>query len=128
MSSGLTSDFKDSVLKRVHNFSIDVFKAALYQADADDRDAYSATNEAVGAGYVAGGKTLDVTLGEEGGLPVATFDDLSWPSSTFSAQSLLIYNTSRSNKSVAMLNFDPSTGAGGTFILKLSGLKLRVSA
>ena len=57
--------FKKELLQGVHNFDTDVFKIALYTSSAtldSTTTVYSATNEASGTGYTAGGNTL-VDLG-----------------------------------------------------------------
>jgi hypothetical protein len=113
-----TTSFKVELLQAVHNFgpaSPDTFKVALYTAASDigpNTTVYTTSNEVVGTGYTAGGNVLTInpspTYGtNSSNIPVAfvSFNDTSWPSSTFTARGALIYNASKGNKAVAVLNF-----------------------
>ena len=114
----ICSSFKQELLAGVHNFTAstgDVFKIALYTSSAtldSSTTAYSATNEASGSGYTAGGGTLVNATGSpflSGTAAYIDFDDYTWSSATISAAGALIYNSSKSNKAVAVLSF------GGTY-------------
>lgn len=113
-----TTSFKVQLLEAVHNFgpsSPDTFKVALYTSSASigvATAAYTTADEVVGPGYVAGGNTLVISPGPAAalngqGIPTAflSFQDTSWPNSTFTARGALIYNASKSDKSVAVLDF-----------------------
>lgn len=115
---GATTSFKVELLQAVHNFgptSPDTFKVALYTASANinaDTTAYSTTNEVTGTGYTAGGNTLTIDVSPTSGnnssnIPTAyiSFSNTSWTSASFTARAALIYNSSQSNKSVAVLDF-----------------------
>jgi hypothetical protein len=115
---GATTSFKVELLQAVHNFgptSANTFKIALYTAAADinaSTTVYSTTNEVTGTGYTAGGNTLVISTSPTSGnnsssIPTAyiSFTNTSWTSATFTARAALIYNTSQSNKSVAVLDF-----------------------
>jgi hypothetical protein len=115
---GATTSFKVELLQAVHNFgptSPNTFKIALYTAAADinaSTTVYSTTNEVTGTGYTAGGNTLVISTSPTSGnnsssIPTAyiSFTNTSWTSATFTARAALIYNTSQSNKSVAVLDF-----------------------
>lgn len=121
-----TTSFKVQLLQGVHNFSANTFKIALYTAEADlnaNTTAYSTSNEITGTGYTAGGNTLVVnptpTSGVgTNGLAVAyiSFDNTSWADASFTARAALIYNSSQSNASVAVLDFgSDKTVANNTF-------------
>ena len=63
--------------------------------------AYATSEEITGTGYTAGGKTLtSVTPVLDSATAVCDFGDISWTSSTFTANACLIYNSSASNKAV----------------------------
>ena len=119
-----TTSFKVQLLQGVHNFSANTFKIALYTADADlnaDTTVYSTTNEITGTGYTAGGNTLVVNPTPTSGvgtnnLAVAyiSFDNTSWTSASFTTRAALIYNTSQSNASVAVLDFGADKTVSGT--------------
>ena len=115
---GATTSFKVELLQAVHNFgptSADTFKVALYTASADinaSTTVYSTTNEVTGTGYTAGGNTLTINVSPTSGnnssnIPTAyiSFANTSWTSASFTARAALIYNSSESNKSVAVLDF-----------------------
>lgn len=115
---GATTSFKVELLQAVHNFgptSADTFKVALYTASANinaDTTVYSTTNEVTGTGYTAGGNTLTISTSPTSGndssnIPTAyiSFANTSWTSASFTARAALIYNSSESNKSVAVLDF-----------------------
>ena len=113
-----TTSFKVELLQAVHNFgpaSPDTFKVALYTPAASlgtGTTAYSTSDEVSGPGYSAGGKTLTINpfpaaANNSQGEPTAflSFQDAVWPNSTFTARWALVYNSSKSNRSVAVLDF-----------------------
>lgn len=106
----MPTSFKVEVLNGVHNFSTDQFKIALYTSSATldaTTTAYSSTNEVSGSGYSAGGNnlTVSVTPTSGGTTAYASFSNTSWPASTITARGALIYNASKSNRAVAVLDF-----------------------
>ena len=120
-----TTSFKVELAQGVHNFgptSPDTFKIALFTANASLDAAttvYSTTGEVVGSGYVAGGKTLTVdvtpTSAANGTVAYWSFDDVLWDPASFTARGALIYNSSKGNKSVAVLDFGSDKTAVNTF-------------
>ena len=110
----LTASFKQELLEGVHDFSDtgDTFKIALYTNASDISSAttvYTTTNEVVGTGYTAGGATLTnlgVTL--SGTTAYTSWDDYTWSNPTLTTAGALIYNASKGNRSVAVLNFGGS--------------------
>ena len=113
-----TTNFTDELPPGIHNFgptAPDTFKIALYTAAANLTAAtavYTTVGEVVGAGYVAGGNTLVISVtptsgNNSGNVPTAffSFSNSSWPSSSFTARGALIYNSTEGNKSVAVLDF-----------------------
>mgnify|MGYP002628833024 FL=1 len=106
----LCTSFKVEVLNGVHNFSANTFKLALYTDSATigaDTLIYTTNNEVVGTGYTAGGNTLTVSVTpvSSGTTAYVSFTNTSWASSTITARGALIYNSSQSNKAVAVLDF-----------------------
>ena len=103
-----TTSFKKELYQAVHDFTTDTFKIALYTASADlnaATTAYSATNEVSGSGYSAGGVVLTgVVLGSSDYTAYVNFDNVVFGASV-TARCALIYNSSKSNKSVAVLDF-----------------------
>jgi hypothetical protein len=118
ISQTATTSFKVELPQGIHNFgpaSPDTYKIALYAPAASIGEAtsiYTTAGEVVGPGYTAGGNTLVVNVppttgNNQGGVPTAfwSFSNTSWASSTFTARGALIYNLSKGNKSVAVLDF-----------------------
>jgi hypothetical protein len=107
--AGLTNSFKEQLLLGVHDLIVDTIKIALYTADAElspDTTEYTTTEEVSGVGYSAGGQVLtSVTVSLNNGIAYASFDNPVWNAATFSTRGALIYNFSKSNKSIAVLNF-----------------------
>ena len=109
----LTASFKQELLQGVHDFDTDVFKVALYTSSSDLSSAttiYTTSGETSGTGYTAGGATLTnlgVTL--SGTTAYTSWDSYTWSNSTLTTAGALVYNASKGNRSVAVLNF------GGTY-------------
>jgi len=106
----MTTSFKAELFTGTQVFGTDTFKLALYTSSADLGAAttvYSSTNEVAASGsYVAGGGTLTgVTVASSGTTAWVTFDNISFTSATITARGALIYNSSKGNKSVAVLDF-----------------------
>lgn len=100
ITQAMCTSFKQELLQGQHNFTASTghtFKLALYTSaatlDATTTD-YSATNEASGTGYTAGGGTLtNVTPTTSGTTAFTDFADLTFSSATITANGALIYNT-----------------------------------
>jgi hypothetical protein len=133
ISQAMCTSFKVELLSGGHNFNTtnvarssntaDTFKIALYTSSATldaTTTAYSATNEASGTGYSAGGNTLTIAQ-----VPTFTsttawldFGDSTWSSSTITANGALIYNSTNSNTAVAVLAFGgDKTSTNGDFTI-----------
>lgn len=124
ISQALCTSFKSDILSGTHG-SADVYKIALYTSSATmdaTTTAYSATNEVSGTGYTAGGATLSgfsvTTSGTTAILDWTT--DPSWANATITARGALIYNSSKSNKAVYVIDFGADkTSTSGTFTVVL---------
>jgi hypothetical protein len=103
-----TTSFKVQLYQGIHNLSADTLKIALYTANADLNAAttvYSTTAEVTGGGYTAGGVTLTgVTINSDGYTAYVNFNNVSFGASV-TARCALIYNASKGNKSIAVLDF-----------------------
>ena len=109
----LTTSFKQQLLTATHDFTPttgDVFKMALYLPTADigaDTTVYIATGEITGTGYSAGGSVITTIAPTSTGTTACT----SFLTETFtglvnsSIAGALIYNSTKSNKTVAVLDF-----------------------
>lgn len=128
ITQAMATSFKIEILNGIHAFgtsvvraatTADTFKIALYTSAATmsaATTAYSTTNEVSGTGYTAGGNTLTVSQ-----VPTSTgttswldFSDSTWTTATITARGALIYNSTQSNKAIAVLDFgsDKSSSAG----------------
>jgi hypothetical protein len=103
-----TTSFKKELYQGVHDLSTDTLKIALYTASADlnaDTTVYTITGEVSATGYTAGGEVLTgVTIESSGSVAYVNFANVSW-AATITARCALIYNSSQSNKSIAVLDF-----------------------
>ena len=125
ITAAICNSFKQELLAMSPHTAADVYKIALFTSTATlskSTTAYATTNEVVGTGYSAGGATLSgisVTLDTDTAILDWTTDP-TWASSTITARGALIYNSSRSNKAVAVLDFGSDiTSTGGTFTVQL---------
>ena len=119
-----TTSAKAEVLGAIHDFDTDTFKIALYTSSATldaTTTAYAATNEVSGVGYSAGGIALTgAVITTSGTTAYVDFADAVWPTATITARGALIYNASKSNKAVFILDFGAdktSTGADFSVIM-----------
>lgn len=118
-----TTSFKAELYQAIHNLTTDTLKIALYTADADLNEtttAYSSTNEITGTGYVAGGQTLtNVAVSSSGFTAWVSFDNPEWDPAAFTARCALIYNSSKANRSIAVLDFgsDKTTATKFTIVM-----------
>ena len=119
----LTTSFKQDILLGVHDLDTDTIKMALFLATADlgaSTTVYTTAGETSGTGYTAGGKTLTgVTVLTSGTTAYVDFADPSWNPANFTARGALIYNASKSNKAIAVLDFGSDKTATTTFTVQM---------
>ena len=143
-TQSMCTSFMGELMTATHNFgtapiraatTADTFKAALYFASATINaatTAYSTTDEVTntsGTGYTAGGVTVtngtapiaansSTTAGVAYWTPTASF---SWSALTVTTafDSVLIYNSTQSNKAVSVHTFGSQTITAGTFTLTM---------
>lgn len=123
ISQAMCSSFKQQILLGEHDLDTDVIKLALYTSSATldaSTTAYTTSNEVVGTGYTAGGNTLSgATVSLSGTTAFVDFSDTSWTTATITARGALIYNSSKSNKAIAVLDFGADkTSTAGTFTVQ----------
>jgi hypothetical protein len=141
-TQSMCTSFLGELLSATHNFSsanpahtastADTFKAALYLASATvnaSTTAYSATNEVSGTNYTAGGVTVtnatnpastnsSVTAGVAYWTPSASIIYTNVTLGT-AFDSVLIYNSTQSNKAVSVHTFGSQTITAGNFTLTM---------
>jgi len=127
ITQAVCTSFKQELLVGTHNFTAtsgDTFKVALYTSSATlnaTTTAFSTTNEVSNSGtYSSGGGTLtSVTPTTSGTTALCDFADISFTSATITARGALIYNSSDSDKAVAILDFGgDKTSTSGTFTIQ----------
>ena len=129
ITSAICTSFKQEILVGTHNFTAssgDTFKIALYTSSASlgaGTTAFSTSNEisnTSGSAYSSGGATLtSVTPTTSGTTAFCDFADVSFTSASFTANGALIYNSSQSNKAVAVIAFGgDKTVSSGTFTIQ----------
>lgn len=109
ITAGLVTSFKREILLGIHDLDTDVIKIALYDSSAilgPDTTVYTAVGEVSSAGYTPGGQVLlspQVSAGN--GTGYADFADPIWYATTFSVRAALIYNYTKGNRAIGVLNF-----------------------
>lgn len=124
ITQAVCNSFAKELLQGVHNLDAagDTIKIALFTSSAtldSTTTAYSTTNEASGAGYVAGGNTLaGQSVTQSTGTSFVDFTDSSWAASSITARGALIYNSTEANKAIIVLDFgSDKTSSASTFTI-----------
>jgi hypothetical protein len=116
-----TTSFKKELYQGIHDLTTDVLKIALYTANADLNEAttaYTTTAEITGTGYSPGGKVLTgTTISSSGFTAFVDFSNVEWSPGAFTARCALIYNSSKANRSVAVLDFGSDKTSTTTFTI-----------
>jgi hypothetical protein len=133
ITQAMATSFKVEILNGIHAFgttvtrgstTADTFKIALYTSSAtldSSTTAYTTSNEvATAGGYTAGGNTLTTIAPTSSGTTAfLDFNDTTWSSSTITANGALIYNSTQTNKAVAVLAFgSDKSSSGGNFTIQ----------
>lgn len=135
-TQAVCTSFKTELLNGIHAFGTSVvrggtgadsFKAALFLATATlgaATTAYSATNEVSGTNYTAGGVAVTNATAPTSSGTTAFWTpsaSLSWSTVTLSTafDAVLIYNSTQSNKAVAVYTFGSQTVTAGNFTLTM---------
>ena len=126
ITTAMCNSFKQELLGGVHDLDTDTLKIALIKASPSGTYGAATTNysdvtgnsdEATGTGYSAGGQALDsasITL--SGTTAFVDFADEVFSTLTISADGAIIYNSSQSNKAVAVFDFGSTvTATNGDF-------------
>jgi hypothetical protein len=135
-TQAMCTSFKGELLTATHNFgtaptrgasTADTFKAALYFATATinaSTTAYTATNEVTGTNYTAGGVSVTnavapTTSGTTGYWTPSASISYSNVTITTAFDTVLLYNSTQSNKAVSVHTFGSQTITAGTFTLTM---------
>lgn len=120
LTQAMCSSFKTELFGGTHDLDTDTIKLALFTSAATldaTTTTYSTTNEVVGTGYTAGGNTLtSPVISLDGTTAIVDFADTTWAAATLTARGALIYNSSKANKAIAVLDFGADkTSTNGDF-------------
>lgn len=140
-TQSMCTSFLSELMTATHNFgtaptrgsgAADTFKAALYEATATynaSTTAYSVTGEVSGVGYTAGGVTVTNATPPSSTNTSATAGVGYWTPSasivytgvtlTTPFDSMLMYNSTQSDKAVAVFTFGSQTITSGNFTLTM---------
>jgi hypothetical protein len=135
MASLIYNSAIDDIVRGAIDADTDTFKAMLvtssYTPNKDTHDKRDdVTNEATGTGYTAGGVTCACTVTKDTANDKVTlsFAAVSWASSTITARALVIYKstgTSSTDALVAYNDFGSNVSStGGTFSVAASVITL----
>jgi len=122
---GMCSSFKQESWQGIHNLPVDTLKFALYTATANLSQAtteynVSTAGQVSGTGYTAGGVTLtNVQVLLSGTTAYVTFDNPVWSGASFTCRGGLIYNASKANRAIAVIDFGADKTASGAFTVQL---------
>ena len=125
ITQAVCNSFKQELLQGLHDLDGHTLKLALYTSSATlgpTTTAFSTTNESSGTNYTSGGATIsNVAVSLSGTVAFVYFDDVSFSSATISdAAGALIYNSSASNRAIAVLDFGSTKSvSGGTLTVSL---------
>jgi hypothetical protein len=127
ITQAIANSFKKELLEGQHEFQFggDKFKLALYSSSATLNSAttsFTTTSEVGNSGtYASGGGALvqpNPSTSIASGVAIVDFNDLSFTGATITARGALIYNTSATNKAVAVLDFTADkVSTDGTFTI-----------
>lgn len=124
-----TLSFRAELFQGVHDLLTDTIKMALYTNNASlsyITTVYSTADEVVGTGYSSGGIVLTgvtVSSSTTDNIAYVNFDSATWNPATFTCRGALIYNASKGDKSIAVLDFgaDKSTTTSFTVQMPANG-------
>jgi len=118
-----TTSFKEQLYSGVHNLLTDSLYIALYNGNANldqTTTIYSSTNEITGTGYTAGGQLITgVTVQSDNYTAYVSFTNPYWSPAAFTTRCALIYNATKGNKSICVLDFGSDKTCTTTFTITL---------
>ena len=124
ISQAMCTSFKSEILDEQHDLVADTIKMSLHTSSASlgaSTTAYASSglSEVSGTGYSSGGVELTSrAVGTSGTTAYFDFADPSWTSASFTARGALIYNSTNSDKAIAVLDFGGDfTVSSGTFTI-----------
>ena len=130
VTTAMTTSFKQELLQGLHDLDGHTLKLALIKSSESGTFGAASTNfsnitdssdEASGTGYSSGGATLgSVSIALDGTTATVDFADVSFSNSTISASGAMIYNSSASNRAIAVISFGGTVAStAGTFTVTM---------
>jgi hypothetical protein len=125
ISQTITNQFKSDILQGVQNLLTDSLYLALYTGNATlnaNTTAYSSANEVSTTNYTAGGQIVTgvtINTDTQNNVVYVSFDNVTWSNVSFVCRGALLYNSSKSNHSIAVLNWGSDKNAGPNFVVQL---------
>lgn len=121
ITTAMCTSFKEELLGGTHDLDTDVIKLALIKnspsgtysaATTNYSDVTGNSDEASGTGYTAGGQALDgATISTSGTTAFVDFTDEVFSNVTVAADGCIIYNSSKSNKAICVIDFGGTVSA-----------------
>lgn len=124
----ITNSFRAEMLQGIHDLDTDVLKLALYTGSANlypTTTVYTTTGEVVASGYTAGGVTLTGVTISTGTAsttqPAVVFVDFADAvfNAALTARGALIYNSSKADRSIAVIDFGADKTSTTTFTVQM---------
>ena len=121
----VTNSFKSDILQGLQNLLTDSLYLALFTANANlnaNTTAYNSANEVSSANYTPGGQLVtgvSINTDTQNNIVYVSFNNVTWTNVSFVCRGALLYNGSKSNKSIAILNWGSDKNAGPNFTVTL---------
>ena len=121
ITTAMCTSFKSELMGGVHDLDTDVLKLALIKetptgtynaATTNYSDVTGNSDEATGTNYTTGGQALDgATIATSGTTAYLDFTDEVFADLTVSADCCIIYNSSKANRAIAVIDFGGTVAA-----------------
>jgi hypothetical protein len=121
ITTAMCTSFKQELLGGIHDLDTDSIKLALIKASPAGTYGAATTNysdvtgnsdEASGTNYSAGGQVLDgATISVSGTTALVDFTDEVFADVTVSTDGCVIYNASKANRAIAVIDFGGTVSA-----------------
>ena len=115
VTTAMCTSFKSELLGGTHDLDTNTIKLALIKscesgtfgaATTNYSDVTGNSDEASGTNYSTGGNTLgSAAISTDGTTAILDFADTTFSNATVSASGAIIYNSSQSNKAIAIISF-----------------------
>jgi len=121
ITTAMCTSFKQELLGGIHDLDTDVLKLALIKqtptgtygaATTNYSDVTGNSDEASGTNYTTGGQALDgATISVDSTTAIVDFTDEVFSNVTVACDGCIIYNSSKGDKAVCVIDFDGTVSA-----------------